>query len=425
MTAIHRFLVFITLLSAGSTAFCQAEKATFNQLYTLLKHKSFFEAKNVYAVQKKQLTPIHQIFTEACLDNAFNRLEASNGKIKTLLENNTRQLPDSLLLRLYEIKEDNSLKLYDYKEAKTTVEAILEKYTSLLSAEKAEDCRNNLKIWSALENIPKQQVIIKDDNRIAMHKDKAGLDNLTITAHKDSLDFIFDTGANLSTTIQSVAKRLNMKIIPANIEVGALTGKKVTAQLAVCDKLMLGSIEIRNAVFLVFNDEDLAFPQIGYQIYGILGFPVIEAFKEVQISKDGYFMVPKTETAFTGESNMAMDGLTPLIFMENKQYTFDTGANKTILYTPYYLANQQEIDAKYKKTTLRFGGAGGLEEHQGFSINYTPEWFGKKISMEDTSLILDAPKDKADYFYGNIGQDVIKKFDRMTLNFHKMFIKLD
>ncbi|TGD59361.1 aspartyl protease family protein [Flavobacterium humi] len=418
-------LIFILSLSAGFTAFGQTEKEKFGQIYTLLKHKSFFEAKNVYAGYKAQLSPVHQTFTEIYLDNAFNRLEASNEKIKNLLQNNARQLPDSLQLRLYEIKEDNSLKLFEYKEAKITAETLLKKYPSLLTTEKIDDFKNNLKIWSALENIPKQQIVIKDDSRIRLHKDKAGLDNLKVPAGKDSLDFIFDTGANLSTTIQSVAKRLQMRIIPADIEVGAITGKTVIAQLAVCDKMVLGSIEIRNAVFLVFNDEDLGFPQIGYQIYGILGYPVIAALKEVHITKDGYFMVPKTETTFTGSSNMSMDGLTPLIFMENKQYTFDTGANETILYTKYYLANQQEIDAKYPKTTLKFGGAGGLEEHQGFSINYAPELFGKKISIDGTSLILDAPKDRADYFYGNIGQDVIKKFDRMILNFHKMFIRLE
>ncbi|MGH2667381.1 retropepsin-like aspartic protease [Flavobacterium sp.] len=425
MTTTNKLILFITMLSTGITVFGQSEKDKFNQMYDLLRHKSFFEAKNRYADGKRQLSPVHQIFTEAYLDNVFNRLNESNEKIKRLTENNTRQLPDSLLLRLYEIKEDNSLKLFEYKEAKNTVETILKKYVSLLSTEEIEDYKNNLKIWSALEKEPKQQVVIKEDNRIKINKDKAGLDNLKITANKDSLDFIFDTGANLSTTIKSVAKRLNMKIIPVSIEVGAITGKKVIAQLAVCDKITIGNIEIRNAVFLVFNDEDLAFPQIGYQIYGILGFPVIEAFKEIQISKEGYFIVPKTETELTGASNMAMDKLTPFIYIENKQYTFDTGANKTILYTPYYLANQQEIDAKYKKTTLRFGGAGGIETHEGFSINYTPELFGKKISLEETSLILDAPADKSKYFYGNIGQDLIKKFDKLTLNFHKMFIRLD
>ena len=321
-------LALILIIFFNVNLFGQTEIDNFSQIYNLIQQRNFFKTKDVYDSTKKRLSFPHQYFTEVCLDNAFNKLNESNEKIQLLIENYHKELSDSLTLHIYKLKVDNSLKLYEYKEAKNAIEFILEEYTNLLDKETVNDYKNSLKIWTALENQPKQKVVIYGENKLKLIKDKAGLKNLRVSNEKDTLNFIFDTGANLSTTSKSVAERLKMKIIPTDIEVGSITGIKVSAQLAICDKLTLGNIDIYNIVFLVLEDKELYFPQIDYQIYGVLGFPFIEALKEVQITKDGYFIVPEKETRLEAKSNMAMDGLTPLILIENKHFTFDTGATK-------------------------------------------------------------------------------------------------
>ena len=146
-------------------------------------------------------------------------------------------------------------------------------YKNLLSENEINEIENSLKIWFALENEPKQKTFIKDAVRLKMEKDKVGLNNLKVSNGKDSLNFIFDTGANLSTVPKSTAQLFGMKIIPVDIEVGTITGEKVPAQIAVCPEFKLDNIEILNSIFLVLDDNALAFPQIDYQIYGVLGFP--------------------------------------------------------------------------------------------------------------------------------------------------------
>lgn len=54
-----------------------------------------------------------------------------------------------------------------------------------------------------------------------------------------------------------------------------------------------------------------------------------------------------------------MDGLTPLIFIDGKPFTFDTGAANTILYESYYKENQNEFDCMDEPTKVKFAGAGG------------------------------------------------------------------
>lgn len=421
MKRIKMIFTLLTLLSLN--VFGQTQNITFNQVYKLIEQKNFFKAKEIYNLKKNNLSTIDQNIAEVFLDNAFNRLEESNRKIKQLFYHKSI-LSDSLILKLYRVKEDNSIKLYQYKEAKNALESILTNYKELLSDKDVNEIENNLKIWIALENEPKQQVIIDEANRLKMETDKAGIKNLKISTSKDTVNFIFDTGANLSTVLEKTAKKFDMKILPVDIEVGTVTGQKIIAQLAVCPQMYLGTIKIRNAIFLVFKDDALYFPEIDYQINGILGYPIIEALREIQITQDGYFTVPKKETKIKYQPNMAMDGLTPLIYIEGKHFTFDTGADNTMLYESYYIENKEYIDKNYKPIKVGFAGAAGNKEFDGYIVTQSFNILDKKITLKDIQLLKEKRKND-ETVYGNIGQDLIRQFDKMTLNFDHMFINFD
>lgn len=403
-------------------ASAQTPPARFGEIYGLIIEKNFFKARNIFNTDSAQLPTAYRCFVDAVLQNAFNKPAASDRKINILLTGNYA-LPDSLLLKLYRIKEDNAVKQYDYAGAYTTLSTVLTNFQPLLTPEEIKDMQNSLKIWTALRDQPRQKVTIGGYNELKMQKDKAGLKNLPVTTGNDTLPFIFDTGANISTITESTAKRMRMKIIPAAIEVSTITGNTVKAELAVCSKFRLGNIDIENAVFLVLKDKELSFPQIGYQIHGILGFPVIEALREVQLTIDDYLIIPLKETAMPGASNLAIDGLTPLIYIDDMNFTFDTGADHTILYAAFYRQHKARIDKSYKLTKVSFGGAGGHTVLPGFKIKHTFTINGRSVPLTDISLLRDNISNETGY--GNIGQDVIKQFGKMTINFDQMFIKLD
>lgn len=416
----------ITILSwilLSLNACIRNNETVFNEIYELTEKNNFFKAKEQFELNKNALSKPYQKYIIAVLDNAFNKLGASEQTIEDLLKKEN-SIPDSLRFKLYETKYDNVLKLYNYKEAKNTILTILSDYKKYLDNEQIDDYENSLKIWTALENAPAQKVDIKKMINIKMEKDIAGLNTLKIFANNDSLNFIFDTGANLSTTSLSVAKQLNMKIIPVDIKVGTITGDKVLAKLAVCNKITMGNIDLFNLVFLVLPDEALSFPQFNYQIYGILGFPVIEALKEIRITQNGDFIVSIVESTFYESSNMAMKGLTPLIYINNKHFTFDTGADQTVLSQIFYKENQKEIDKNYQPKKISFGGAGGKKEFDGYTIDYTLNIGGKQVKLEKISLLKEKIKE-SEAVYGNIGQDFIQKFDTMIINFDKMFIRFE
>ncbi|MBO9595343.1 MAG: aspartyl protease family protein [Niabella sp.] len=419
----HFLRAALLCLMVGISGLCgaQMESTPFKMICAAIEQKDFFKARTLYNAGQGQLSAVHQKFIEAVLSNAFNRPQASNQKIGPLLKAGAG-LPDSLQLRLYRIREDNYVKLHQYKAAKTAVQELLNRYGTMLKEDEKSDLQNNLKLWTALEAVPLQRVQ-PGSSRIKMEKDKAGLNNLDMVTESDTLSCIFDTGANLCTITRSAAQRLKLQVIPAGIDVDALTGTTVKADLGICKKMRIGNNVIENVVFLVLPDAALAFPQIGYQIYGILGFPVIEALREVQVTQDGYFIVPEKETDIHTASNMAIDGLSPLIQIDGRHFTFDTGADHTILYRSFFLEQQPQVIRTWKPVKIGLGGAGGKKEYEGYKIRHTFNILGRNVQLDSISVLKEPIGNET--VYGNIGQDLIRKFKKMTLNFDRMFIKFD
>lgn len=417
VSAICLFIFFSCKMNEGNEHFASILQET--------SQKDFFTAREIFLQHKNGLSEYQTNILQAILGNSFNQLEQSETSITLLFDKYDAVLPDSIRLTLLDLKQDNASKQYRYKDAREAVSRIIDNLSDTLTSDELENYQNMFKLWTSLEDQPEQEVIINDPLILKMETDKVGLKNLTVTSGDDSANFIFDTGANLSTVSMSTAKKMNMKVLPDSILVGTITGNKVYAHLAICEKLYLGTIEIRNSVFLVFNDRELAFPQIDYQIQGIIGFPIMAALGEIQITKDGLFNVPATSNNATYEQNLALDHLSPILRLEGKHYNFDTGADGTILFKRYFDEHREEIESNRELSEIPFGGAGGHAAFDGYYIDFSPEINGQKILIPGIPVIKETISSKWDYIYGNIGQDLIGNFNSMTINFNNMFVHFD
>jgi hypothetical protein len=413
-------LLFAIALHFNCQAIQPKTSAAFHTILVQIRMDDFFSVRDNYAANRKQLSRNERLFTEAFLDNAFNRLKESEQKTVRLL-NTKNTFADTLQLALLELQEDNLVKLFRYGEAAELTKNILHNFGDQLNEKDRADYENNLKLWSALASVPPQTVQLHAGSQL-MVKDKAGLNTLQVSANNQTMPFIFDTGANFSTVPESTARQLGMRRLEGSIELGAITGGTTQAQLAVADTFLLGDIVFRNVIFLVIPDENLSFPSIDYRIYGIIGYPVIAALNEIRIGQDGTFTIPEQQTAFTSASNMAMKQLIPIIRIDNRHYTFDSGANQTILYSAYYQSEKARIDSLYQPEVISFGGAAGSDTFEGFYAEVSFHVSGKTILLHQTPVLKTPIKDDETVF-GNIGQDVIQQFPLMILNFDQMHLE--
>ena len=97
----------------------------FSQIDSLLLRKQFFAARDSFQAVAGELTRFHQLRAGAEIDNVFNRLHASNGKIDSLLNDYSTQLSGSDKYHLLRIKQMNHSKLFEYKKAYDAIRELL------------------------------------------------------------------------------------------------------------------------------------------------------------------------------------------------------------------------------------------------------------------------------------------------------------
>lgn len=426
-----KYKLCVLFLSISIFTGCQRNRNIESQeisskLQQLVAVDDFFGLKSQYEQNKEKLSADYQLFYGALVDNYFNNPTSSNEKIEKLLTKVNETLSDTLMHQLYHMKLMNDINLCEYSEAVNASEEILKNYKHLIDSSKYEELQNDHKVWLALANAPKQEIIRTADCNIHLERDKVGLLNIPTVFKKDSVNFLFDTGANFSVITRSVAEKLNMNIIEADFYVTASTGSRVESDIAIADEFQIGSLTIKNAVFLIFEDKDLAFPQADYYPNGAIGFPVIRAFGELQFEKDNNIFVPQHLTDYK-LSNLALDDLFPVIAVlygnDTLQFTFDTGANATSLYSAFYNRYQTFLDKNYTKRKFKSGGAGGMVEFEGMTLDtLTLGVADSKVILDSVNLHIEDHGEDNTYVYGNFGQDYIKKFDKMIISFESSSI---
>jgi len=284
-------------------------------------------------------------------------------------------------------------------------------------------------IDSGLRATPRQEVQIPGETVINWKRNLLGVIDIPVKVRDSTYECTFDTRANISCIIESYAKKWNIKMLGVNYEEGSgITGKKFTSRLGVADSIYIGGILIRNAVFQVFPDSVLYFEPLHYGLSVIIGYPVIEQLKEVHILKNGTMKIPAKATT-DHVSNMAMDGLTPIISGvyddDILNFQFDTGANTSTLYSNFYNRYKDKISKAGKMDSVYYGGAGGIVGMKIFKYDSMHLKIGDHtIKFGKTEVLINHESHIDTNFYGNLGQDLINQFEEIVINFERMFIDL-
>ncbi|MFZ4591412.1 MAG: aspartyl protease family protein, partial [Ignavibacteria bacterium] len=248
--------------------FVNAYSQNFQSVYNLYVNEEYFRLKNAIPTSKFS----YKWESDLCIafmQSVFSRFSESNVLFDKVLKESGKEIHDSIKAKIYECKVVNHINLFEYKEAFTSSKILKEKYLKYLDDEEKENLSDEEGLWNAVNDAKPQTIVKTGDTKIQMKKDIAGLWNIPVTINKENRDFIFDTGANFSVIIESLAKSLGMKMFDAKVKVGTASDIKVDAKISVCEELIIDKIVLKNVVFLVLPDESLDFGI--YKIYGILG----------------------------------------------------------------------------------------------------------------------------------------------------------
>lgn len=410
-------ILFIILFSFKTMA-----QDNFRYLNDLFEKRDFFTFNN--NVKNSGLNGWQNDYLHALYYNLINNARASDSLISMLLRLDLPEINDSLKLTLLETSLSNAVNSYEYRKADLITIEILSKYSSQYDTTEIAEQKNSQLIWKAASLLSPQTCEFKSNTEIVTSRDMAGYINIPLTINGISAEFIFDTGANFSVVSISYAEKLKLKYLEGEIKVGATTGDKVTSRLAYAEKMKIGNMVLTNVLFLVIPDEMLSFAGGLYTIDGIVGLPVIREMNELHIMNDAIF-VPKNAVK-KNLNNLVMYGFNPVINVvtgkDTLPFTFDTGARTTLLYKPYFEKYKTAITAKYKQEEFEVNGAGSSKTVKGYKLNdVSLSVAGSEAVLDKVELANEILLDNSKYFYGNLGQDFMKQFDEMILNFESMY----
>jgi predicted aspartyl protease len=396
---------------------------------SLYKEKNYFELRSVLQKYSELIPEYFNLKYGAVINNAFNNPTESNNDITKLFSDYKDKIDEKTKSELLQIKLYNEYKLYNYKDAAGTSELLINNFKPYFDSTEYEDLKNEHIIWNALIDSPPQKTIKYSTSEVEMKKDKASLLNVPALLNNQDFEFIFDTGANISVIRKSLAEKYKFKMLNANFYVNSFTGGKVESGLALADSLKIGNIFFQNVVFLVFPDEALTFPSANYSINGIIGYPVIEAMGEIKLTKEFILIIPENDFGSDHE-NLAIEYLMPIVSADvnGKKFvfTFDTGAQTSSLSSKYYEYLKTLNGEIYTMDSSHVGGAGSEVKIPSINLQNTSIAIGgKEITLDKLKVFTIPLREEDKYFYGNLGQDIISKFDALIINFKKMYLKFE
>lgn len=365
-------------------------------------------------------------FYKAVYLNVTNKPEASLRQLKSKQNSSLQSTFDYVKLL-----NDNAVKTFNYPIANKTSKQLISTYKTNLNETELLDEINNQRIWETLENIPPQTISTFKEIKINSQKDLAGLTTIEVKNNNLSSNFVFDTGAGLNCITASQAELLGIKIQPDNnIEVESFTGQKNKVRVGVAETLSLGDITIKNSVFLIYPDEAFSFSNGQYKINEIIGFPIIKelgtiALEEVQIT------IKKSTKPYQGKKNFFVDQLRPVVMIEFKgkriPCNFDSGADSSLFTKGFYEAFQNYIDLNGIQDQMESSGAGAEIIKKDVKVLENEQILIGNTAVTIPEFIIDTTNygvyGKVNY--GNIGQDVLNQFKKVTLSFDENYILLE
>lgn len=196
-----------------------------------------------------------------------------------------------------------------------------------------------------------------------------GLMFTPITINGVTVSALIDTGANYSLLSESVAKKMGLTILDADVKFRSSVKDELSARLAVADRMTFGGVDFTNVVFSVVPDSDVTYED-GAGLNAIVGMPVLFQVGRIELTHgpEGEVLAFGRETvaAIPGERNILLNGNALMLIGDviidgaRKDITLllDTGASGTSLDIRFLIDFRFLLRGADIRTTEHYGIGG-------------------------------------------------------------------
>ncbi len=288
------------------------------------------------------------------------------------------------------------------------------------------DVNNMLPLFRSLAESPDMMVIRRKSTRLI----RVGEDHrsLPVQINGKTVTYGFDSGAALSVMGESDAKLLGLTVKRTGTSLNEASGTDIASvSLAVAQDLVIGGLHLRNVPFFVVQDTGEPFAKVPVGSRGLIGLPVLLAMRAVRWAPEGLFefgSIARLKQPVT--RNLLFHGTSPIVQVgvQDKLLTFslDTGAVDTDL-NQGFAEKLPELVAAGKKERRAITGLGGSNEYDSVLLGPVVFHFpGRDITLKTPHVFVSHSLGKWD---GNLGNDILRQAETVTLDFKAMALSLN
>jgi len=396
-----------------------------DRLALLYKECRYFELRDTLSEMKANPSLALDFFRGATA-NIFNRLDAAIISLLRYLDGASPNSPLPLTKEAWGLLADSYRRSGQYRKSAEAQRLILSRFEAELDAFEKDNRRNQDVIWSSLADVPAPTIEMSRGSIIQ-------LENRHFPVRiKDRVFYcVYDTGANLSVLYQSAANELGLALHGPGIKIQSGTGKWIDGRMAVVPEMRLGEAIVRNAVFLVLPDDyfHVWHVRAGVERRGIIGVPILTAFKELTETRDGRLLIPARPSPRSVQ-NMGFYGFMPIVEVLHRgarlSFSLDTGSSATFLHPPFFRRYRGEIEARSKLRTITMGGVG---DARAVKIHILDEFAfkagGMDIALKKIEVHTEVTHSSTKLLFGTLGLDILGQCSQMTFNFESMSFVLE
>jgi predicted aspartyl protease len=238
--------------------------------------------------------------------------------------------------------------------------------------------------------------------------------------------FFFDTGAWVSTIGESEAKRLGLQFTDATGTLTTMT-RPARFRTAVASRVVVGDVELANVTFFVGPDDQEPWSVLPSGRRGLLGIPVILAFRTLRWARSGTMRIGEPPAAFdVHTSNVVFDNdhLAVRVAFERRTAfaVVDTGAEGTDMFREFSVQFPSTMASGTKGST-QVRGVGGAESYESVRLPVLAFEVGGRWAILHGPHVLLSRGIRS--YVANIGMDVFRQGDALTMDFSAMRLRLE
>jgi predicted aspartyl protease len=395
------------------------KKDNLDRLYSVVRNREYNVLES--SIFDSQLSADDAALFRGILANRKNRLRDSIQLLAPMAPVLATAPPSWREQELMTTLGDDYSKVFEYGKAEAMFAALLKRYGRSLSGHERRTINERMREMQLLRAAPPQTVEQGHSETLPSTFNPLGLLEVPVEINGKTESWLLDTGANTCVITETTARRIGLQLLDGTATTEDISGLPVTFRIGVVPQLKIGSSIFHNVELPVTNDKNLNFG--GYQIQGIIGFPIQSALGIITIYADGRVGI-RTEPTPSSASDLFMEGQSPVVAAQVtgtvRLFTLDTGATGSNLSQRLYQAIKSQTGWQ-KNADEVMKGAGGSHSIRSRRIGrLLIAVGGQQVQLTDVAVFTEPTHSALDDFFGNLGQDLLHSFKSYTIDFDNM-----